>query len=169
MKQNLLPRGIIKYNKQTSYQSLGPDTMITKKTKHNKHNGIPDSKVHGANKGAHLGPTGPRWAPCWPHGLCYLGYFIWDTVRSFIHTNRHSRLNYHYPYQAQLRDLITMLSNYFYIWDSSFFYQGKTDLQNIETIEKLSKRHTYTIQVQNHRAALVFKICVYLHRFSPSI
>ena len=28
----------------------------------------PDSKVHGA----HLGPTGPRLAPCWPHELCYL-------------------------------------------------------------------------------------------------
>ena len=23
--------------------------------------------------GSHLGPTGPRWAPCWPHELCYLG------------------------------------------------------------------------------------------------
>ena len=23
--------------------------------------------------GAHLGPTGPRWAPCWPHEPCYLG------------------------------------------------------------------------------------------------
>ena len=23
--------------------------------------------------GAHLGPTGPRWVPCWPHELCYLG------------------------------------------------------------------------------------------------
>ena len=22
---------------------------------------------------AHLGPTGPRWAPYWPHELCYLG------------------------------------------------------------------------------------------------
>ena len=21
----------------------------------------------------HLGPTGPRWAPCWPHELCFLG------------------------------------------------------------------------------------------------
>ena len=28
---------------------------------------IPDSKVHEA----HLGPTGPRWAPCWPHEPCY--------------------------------------------------------------------------------------------------
>ena len=26
---------------------------------------------HGAN----LGPTGPRWAPCWPHELCYLGCY----------------------------------------------------------------------------------------------
>ena len=24
---------------------------------------------HGAN----MGPTAPRWAPCWPHELCYLG------------------------------------------------------------------------------------------------
>ena len=23
--------------------------------------------------GTHLGPTGPRWAPCWPHEPCYLG------------------------------------------------------------------------------------------------
>ena len=23
--------------------------------------------------GAHLGPTWPRWAPCWPHEPCYLG------------------------------------------------------------------------------------------------
>ena len=24
--------------------------------------------------GAHLGPVGPRWAPCWPHEPCYQGY-----------------------------------------------------------------------------------------------
>ena len=29
----------------------------------------PDSKVHGA----HLGPAGPRWAPCWLHELCSQG------------------------------------------------------------------------------------------------
>ena len=23
--------------------------------------------------GAHLGPVDPRWAPCWPHKLCYQG------------------------------------------------------------------------------------------------
>ena len=31
---------------------------------------LPDSKVCGAS----MGPTGPRWAPCWPHEPCYLGY-----------------------------------------------------------------------------------------------
>ena len=24
--------------------------------------------------GAHLGPTGPKWAPCWPHEPCCKGY-----------------------------------------------------------------------------------------------
>ena len=24
--------------------------------------------------GAHLGPVGPRWAPCWPHEPCYQGW-----------------------------------------------------------------------------------------------
>ena len=29
--------------------------------------------------GAHLGPVGPRWAPCWPHEPCCQGPFqeIW--------------------------------------------------------------------------------------------
>ena len=26
-----------------------------------------------ANVGCTWGPTGPSWAPCWPHELCYLG------------------------------------------------------------------------------------------------
>ena len=25
-----------------------------------------------------MGPTGPRWAPCWPHELCYLGWWLND-------------------------------------------------------------------------------------------
>ena len=34
-----------------------------------------DSKVHGANMGPTWGPTGPRWAPCWPLEPCYLGMY----------------------------------------------------------------------------------------------
>ena len=37
----------------------------------------PDNEVHGA----HLGPTGPRWA-CWPHELCYQGSFL--LIRNLI-------------------------------------------------------------------------------------
>ena len=33
---------------------------------------ITDSSFMGQH-GAHLGPTGPRWAPCWPHEPCYQG------------------------------------------------------------------------------------------------
>ena len=31
------------------------------------------SEIYPDGKGAHLGLTGPRWASCWPHDLCYLG------------------------------------------------------------------------------------------------
>ena len=37
----------------------------------------PDSKVHGPT----WGPTGPRWVPCWPHELCYLGMWFNGSVR----------------------------------------------------------------------------------------
>ena len=39
--------------------------------------------------GAHLGPIGPRWAPCWPHEPCYLGsaalQLIWDAMMLMRH------------------------------------------------------------------------------------
>ena len=41
-----------------------------------RHCAIPWLQGSWGQHGAHLGPTGPRWAPCWPHELCYLGYFI---------------------------------------------------------------------------------------------
>ena len=35
------------------------------------HNGddVPRWQSSWGQHGAHLGPVGPRWAPCWPHGL----------------------------------------------------------------------------------------------------
>ena len=40
--------------------------------------------------GAHLGPVGPRWDPCWPHEYCYKGCVHWAnmccyqvTIRSY--------------------------------------------------------------------------------------
>ena len=37
--------------------------------------------------GAHMGPTEPRWGPCWPHELCYLGSAITANARS--HCSNH--------------------------------------------------------------------------------
>ena len=34
----------------------------------------PRSQSSWGQHGAHLGPVGPRWAPCWPHEPCYQGY-----------------------------------------------------------------------------------------------
>ena len=48
---------------------------------------IPWEQGSWGQHGAHLGPTGPRWAPSWPHELfCYLGSsLIWGlVVASFI-------------------------------------------------------------------------------------
>ena len=73
MKQNLLPRGIIKYNKQTSYQSLGPDTMITKKQS--------TTNTMASLIARFMGPTkGPIWGrqdPGGPH-VGPMDFAIWD-------------------------------------------------------------------------------------------
>ena len=46
--------------------------------------------------GAHLGPVGPRWAPCWPHEPCYQGY-DWHKLCYFdlpsMISNDHSTTN----------------------------------------------------------------------------
>ena len=49
----------------------------------------PDSSSWGQH-GAHLGPTGPRWAPCWPHELCYLGR---HATRNMNHHQQTSHLD----------------------------------------------------------------------------
>ena len=41
---------------------------------HHETHSSPDSCRWGQH-GAHLGPTGPRWVPCWTHELCYLGLY----------------------------------------------------------------------------------------------
>ena len=35
----------------------------------------PRSQNSWGQHGAHLGPVGPRWAPCWPHEPCYQGCY----------------------------------------------------------------------------------------------
>ena len=42
--------------------------------KERKHASHPWQQGSWGQHGAHVGPTGPRWAPCWPHEPCYLGW-----------------------------------------------------------------------------------------------
>ena len=37
--------------------------------------------------GAHLGPVGPRWAPCWPHEPRYLGSYLGTGGNGWSGTN----------------------------------------------------------------------------------
>ena len=41
--------------------------------------------------GAHLGPVGPRWAPCWPHEPCYQGLAVWLAIRTSWHGEKSLR------------------------------------------------------------------------------
>ena len=53
--------------------------------------------------GTHPGPTGPRWAPCWPHELCYLGKFL-----SYSHHSTYMKITkISYAVQIFDRQLLT--------------------------------------------------------------
>ena len=47
----------------------------------------------------HLGPAGPRWAPCWPHELCYLGSHTYAPIAF------RRDLNHWNPYGCRNRSL----------------------------------------------------------------
>ena len=76
---------------------------------HSKICDTPDSKVHGA----HLGPTGPRWAPCWPHELCYLGH-------SHLLCWVYSWLNHNIIILIEAKNEQPLFSQIFMYW--TFFY-----------------------------------------------
>ena len=41
---------------------------------------LPREQSSWGQRGAHLGPVGPRWAQCWPHKPCYQGLQLSDNV-----------------------------------------------------------------------------------------
>ena len=78
---------------------------------------IHDSKIHGTNMGPHLGPTGPRWAPCWPHELCYLGWYHPSYNDKNIAWDVHLRQRKYSPGQKyiNIRQNMTKLQSHFRI------------------------------------------------------
>ena len=43
---------------------------------------IPRQQGSWGQHGAHLGPAGPRWVPCWPHEFCPLGCKISWSIKA---------------------------------------------------------------------------------------
>ena len=104
--------------------------------KHLVQSDYPDSKVYGAN----MGPTGPSWAPCWPHKPCYQGIvktvtnskmiFQWKTLNKMSlwtgvittpksghtqsnhgHTNTHTHMDFNIHSKSEQRVVCNKTSN----------------------------------------------------------
>ena len=74
---------------------------------HTKHTS--DSYSWGQH-GAHLGPVGPRWAPCWPHEPCYLGsYTMHNNIAGMIHEQ--IGVEYYWPLECLIKSLFMLTSN----------------------------------------------------------
>ena len=83
----------------------------------------PNSNIHG-QQGAHLGPTGPRWAPCLPHEPCYLSTEVWWVV-AYVHVYLSTMVSHSYDYYLKTLKLTTItpeVANYFHILSRSFGY-----------------------------------------------
>ena len=52
--------------------------------------------------GAHLGPAGPRWAPCWPHEPCYQGCRSCHCNTLRWRQNGHDSVSNHQPHHCLL-------------------------------------------------------------------
>ena len=55
---------------------------------------LPRYQSSWGQHGAHLGPVGPRWAPCWPHDPCYLG-MVWGVRSRATHIDVNKLGHYH--------------------------------------------------------------------------
>ena len=48
--------------------------------------------------GANLRPTGPRWAPCWPHEPCYQGMFATYWAELLVWGNQYHEMQVRYMF-----------------------------------------------------------------------
>ena len=64
---------------------------------------IPDNSSWGKH-GAHLGPVGPSWAPCWPHEPCCQGFgkiaLVWHSTICILHINAVGSYHLYHIYEA---------------------------------------------------------------------
>ena len=95
--------------------------------------------------GSHLGPTGPRWAPCWPHELCCLGSIA--SIEIQAHTNKTGYCTtIHANCGWYKKKEIRKFYNQFLRWEDTFYmpkYQELSQYTSSKTahIYKFPSRH----------------------------
>ena len=115
--------------------------------------------------GAHLGPTGPRWVPCWPHELCYLGLFV-----SLLSHFWHSFFTHTFTYQPIIGLFKLMIyggrSFTFCIFDTSYGVLSKLLVFSCRVCwTKLKPR--YPMQDNNIRCHIGYLININLTELFP--
>ena len=95
-----------------------------------RHN-APDSKAHGA----HLGPTGPRWAPCRPHELCYLGQWGTNCIKWWHKTTQR---------RFGLKKIVTFLRLFFVL----FFFDLKLEIYSLSTFFNFSQPEILKVRLK---------------------
>ena len=92
--------------------------------------------------GAHLRPTGPRWAPCWPHDPCYLGFsftfngkFVWLQFYFWI-------LTISFIIQVQWKFRIVAIQ-FFFIWSPQILAHTAQLSWHMKTFVVITALHFY--------------------------
>ena len=57
------------------------------------HRWLPRYQSSWGQHWAHLGPVGPRWAPCRPHESCYQGYLMQWLQQHIMWMNPHKKIS----------------------------------------------------------------------------
>ena len=91
--------------------------------------------------GAHLGPTGPMWAPCWPHEHCYLGDY-------------QLRFNVNKTFMETLKWTIVRLS-----WCHCSNREGYAWKSTVLKPAKKTKKHTHTTKHEICESGLIIGLC----------
>ena len=121
--------------------------------------------------GAHLGPTGPRWAPCWHYDLCYLGRFTYHShkatgfvrngiIMAWYPVQQKSDYN-HCPYVLMVNLFVLCWHPYKY---SLFLYECRTPVCNIfydnQCINKVFFHFFYTPAILASICSIIVYDCL---------
>ena len=125
----------------------------------------PDSKIHGA----HLGPTGPRWAPCWSYELCYLGTY-WTSqsiIPQYSQKKPHSlprRASYGVFFVSSKPDLFDLYCIREHVINGTWPCASKTlGTKQQVILTQIVQREQYSVLISNSSPAVLIPILWYFY------